>query len=102
MLIPNYVSPTFPTFSSADDNVKRIFSLKFHPRKETNYFYQDQLMSLVRRHKLDDNSIEVRSEYKPFLLRHLSQAQYLRKTFFIKKYSRENDGTHPLPPRRAC
>lgn len=45
---------------TADDTVRRLFTLGFLPKRYLKKYYEEQLISLVRRHQYDEESIEAR------------------------------------------
>ncbi|XP_049822890.1 28S ribosomal protein S15, mitochondrial [Aethina tumida] len=45
---------------TADEYVKRLLTLEFAPKRETNKLYRHELMQTVKRHELDIGSIEVK------------------------------------------
>ncbi|CAF4960052.1 unnamed protein product [Rotaria sp. Silwood1] len=48
---------------TADDVVKRVFTLEYATRAEIQQYYSDYLVKAVQRHPLDQSSYEVLSEY---------------------------------------
>lgn len=49
-----------PELQDAPDLVKRMFTLRFLPRKETVYMRREKVLELVKRHKLDRKSLEAK------------------------------------------
>ena len=57
----NYTIVIF--YFSADDLVKRLFTLEFNPRKTSMMALKKNIVSRVQRHNLDVGSAETRSKY---------------------------------------
>nr|XP_050867544.1 28S ribosomal protein S15, mitochondrial isoform X1 [Vespula vulgaris] len=47
-------------YISADEIVKKLVTLEFHPRKETIHLRREKILELVKRHKLDRGSPETK------------------------------------------